>query len=159
MSIIDTLITDRTEADRARWLALRNKGFAAMTALEQTEWTAPTNKGAYNISDLNRVGEATAYLRDKLSEYGLVSTVTPKVNWVVGEVPLSVALVKLVADVKSLYTTLSQLPPDIPPTAERLTVQGANEIERALIALDETLARIRAAWFHLGEIYANEVTT
>ena len=36
-TIIDTLVTDRTQADVERVKALAAKGFAAMTAAEQAE--------------------------------------------------------------------------------------------------------------------------
>ena len=39
-TIIDTLVTDRTQADVERVKALATKGFAAMTADEQAEWLA-----------------------------------------------------------------------------------------------------------------------
>jgi hypothetical protein len=45
-TIIDTLITDRTQADVARAEELSAKGFAAMTANERAEWLAGM-KGAW----------------------------------------------------------------------------------------------------------------
>ena len=57
MSIIDTLITNRTQSDVTRWRTLHDKGWGGMTAGEKTEWFAGV-KGAYNAADLNRVGEA-----------------------------------------------------------------------------------------------------
>lgn len=67
--IIDTLITDRTAADVARVHELAVKGYAGMTAAELAElaeWLAGM-KGAYNAVDLNRVGTALNYLRDRLT--------------------------------------------------------------------------------------------
>lgn len=69
MSIIDTLITDRTLADVERVKALRKKGFAAMTSEERSEFLAPM-KGAYNATDLNRVQEAMEYLAERFRGYG-----------------------------------------------------------------------------------------
>lgn len=69
MSIIDTLITDRTLADVERVKALRKKGFAAMTSEERSEFLAPV-KGAYNATDLNRVQEAMEYLAERFRGYG-----------------------------------------------------------------------------------------
>lgn len=40
MSVIDTLVTDRTAADVTRWRVLREKGLAGMTTDELTEWLA-----------------------------------------------------------------------------------------------------------------------
>lgn len=64
-TIIDNLITDRTQADVERVKALAAKGFAAMTAAERAEWLTGM-KGAYNASDLNRVGTALNYLAGRL---------------------------------------------------------------------------------------------
>lgn len=69
MSIIDTLITDRTQSDITRWRALHDKGWAGMTADEKAEWSAGM-KGAYNATDLNRVNEALIYLRDLFGGFG-----------------------------------------------------------------------------------------
>ena len=65
-TVIDTLITDRTAADVARVHELAVKGYAGMTAAELAEWLAGM-KGAYNAVDLNRVGTALNYLRDRLT--------------------------------------------------------------------------------------------
>lgn len=64
-TIIDTLITNRTQADVERVKALAAKGFAGMTAAEQAEWLAGM-KGAYNAADLNRVETALNYLAGRL---------------------------------------------------------------------------------------------
>ena len=46
MSVIDTLITDRTEADVQRWSSLKAKGWAAMTSAEQQEFNSFAAKGS-----------------------------------------------------------------------------------------------------------------
>lgn len=69
MSIIDTLITDRTQADVNRALALSAKGWAAMTAAEREEFAAGM-KGTYNATDLNRVNAAMEYLDTRLKAMG-----------------------------------------------------------------------------------------
>ena len=69
MSVIDTLVTDRTEADVSRYSELRDKGWAEMTTAEKAEWVAGM-KGAYNASDLNRVASAMAYLSQRFASAG-----------------------------------------------------------------------------------------
>ncbi len=71
--IIKTLVTDRTEADVLRWRSLRDKGYSNMTAEERAEWDAANMKGAYNASDLNRVGTALNYIRDRFAECGYMT--------------------------------------------------------------------------------------
>lgn len=67
--ILDTLITDRTQADVNRASALNAKGYDNMTAAEKAEWDSNL-KGSYNASDLNRVGEACDYVANRLHQYG-----------------------------------------------------------------------------------------
>lgn len=74
MSIIDTLITDRTQSDITRWRTLHDKGWANMTADEKAEWTAGM-KGAYNATDLNRVNDALIYLRDLFGGFGFLADI------------------------------------------------------------------------------------
>ena len=74
MSIIDTLITDRTAADTAALDALYAKARAG--TITDEEWAVlndPTHKGAYNYTDLNRVSEALEYLRNRLEGYGYLA--------------------------------------------------------------------------------------
>ena len=65
MSIIDTFITDRTATDVIKLKALMAKDFAAMSTAEQEAWLLDS-KGAYNASDMNRVGTALNYLKQML---------------------------------------------------------------------------------------------
>lgn len=86
-NIMDTLITDRTQADvdRARYLnglwdprALQWRG----TPQERAEWEAGP-RGAYGYADMNRVTQAAAYLIGALEELGYsvdVEDVTPAYN-------------------------------------------------------------------------------
>lgn len=93
MSILDTLITDRTAADVERLRTLLLKGWQNMTAAERDEYLNGTTeqltdansqplydslgeplhsadgavqKGAYNYVDLNRVESAVDYVADEL---------------------------------------------------------------------------------------------
>ena len=70
MSIIDTLVYDRTQADVDRVFTLKNKiltgGLTALTAEEKAEYMAGM-KGAYNYGDMNRVGQAVAYIANRMT--------------------------------------------------------------------------------------------
>ena len=79
MSIIDTLITDRTEADADRVLELSAKGWAGMTAAEREEFAAGM-KGSYNATDLNRVNAAMEYLESRLVAMGYTGGYYQKVE-------------------------------------------------------------------------------
>lgn len=73
MSIIDSLIIDRTSADvsyaRQQTLKILRSGWDSLTESEQSEYLAGL-KGAYNPSDLNRVTHAMEYLVERLRSYG-----------------------------------------------------------------------------------------
>ena len=79
MSIIDTLITDRSQSDVDRALTLSAKGWAAMTAAEKEEFEAGM-KGAYNATDLNRVNAAMEYLDTRLKAMGYMGGYYQKVE-------------------------------------------------------------------------------
>ena len=85
--MLTNLITDRTAADVAAFIRLRDKGWDNMTTAEREQWTAGM-KGAYNASDLNRVCSALNYMRDILAEAGYLSgrEFSLKTNWTTGEV-------------------------------------------------------------------------
>lgn len=76
MPILESLITNRTAADVARWRALRDKGFDAMSADEKAEWLAGM-RGAFNAADRNRITEAMVYLKGLYEQYGRQVTYTP----------------------------------------------------------------------------------
>lgn len=76
MSILESLITNRSAADVARWRTLRDKGFDAMSADEKAEWLAGM-RGAFNAADRNRITEAMVYLKGLYDQYGRQVTYTP----------------------------------------------------------------------------------
>ena len=69
MSVIDNLIYDRTQADVDRVSTLTVKiltgGLSSLTDEEKEEYLAGM-KGAYNYTDLNRVGQAVTYIASKM---------------------------------------------------------------------------------------------
>lgn len=152
------LITDRTQADVDRVRQLAQKGFGNMTADEKTEWLNGL-KGAYNASDLNRVGAAVAYVAGRLTGYGYAVSVSPRQDWQVADIPTQESMTAYLADVAALRAVLTVAAgtPEVPEDMERLTWQEANNIEQILVDVDELLTRMAAAWFYSGELYAGEV--
>lgn len=152
------LITDRTQADVDRVRQLAQKGFGNMTAAEKTEWLSGL-KGAYNASDLNRVGAAVAYVAGRLTGYGYVVSVSPRQDWQVTDIPTQESMTAYLADVAALRAALTVAAdtPEVPEDMERLTWKEANDIEKILVDVDELLTRMAAAWFYSGELYAGEV--
>lgn len=158
MSIIDTLITDRTQADVDRVLALSAKGWAGMSPEERAEWSAGL-KGAYNASDLNRVREAMEYLAGVFGAYGYAVSLRPMPTWSVGEIPTEAQMGVYLANVAALRAVLDMpsTTPEVPANMALLTYIEANNIEQILVDINQLLLNAAAAWFYSGEVYCGEV--
>lgn len=153
------LITNRTQADVDRVAALAARVSAGTaTAAEKTEW-ATDLKGAYNASDLNRVGAAVAYVAGRLNGYGYAVTVNPKQDWTGNDIPTAGQMSAYLRDVATLRGAIAVMAstPPTPDSASGLTWREANDIEQILTDVDELLTRMAAAWFYSGELYAGEV--
>lgn len=153
-----TLITDRTAADVARVQTLAAKNYAAMTDAEKAEWDADM-KGAYNASDLNRVGAAVDYVAGRFREQGYAVEVSPRTNWTESDTPTQSDMSQYLGNVKSLRSKIAVKPttPKLPTDMTGLDYEGANAIEQTLLDLDALLTNTEKAWFYSGELYAGEV--
>ena len=150
-TIIDTLITDRTAADVARVHELAVKGYAGMTAAELAEWLAGM-KGAYNAVDLNRVGTALNYLRDRLTGVcGMDITWQAKTDWAITDVITAAqgsSYHDQISDVRAALTYPANAP-DVPEIA-LLTYAGANDIERILTICETLVDNVINAFRYTG---------
>lgn len=137
MSILDSLITDRT----------------------QTDVDAMNAKGSYNAADLNRVQEAMHYLADRFSIYGYVVTLHDIREWTKVDIPTQSDLDAYLEDLAALRSVLemAETTPDAPESMDFLTYVEANNIEQILVDIDALLDRVAASWFYSGEIYCGEV--
>ena len=153
------LITDRTQADvdRVAQLAARVSAGTATDA-EKTEW-ATDLKGAYNASDLNRVGAAVAYVAGRLNGYGYYVSVSPKQDWTANDIPTAGQMATYIQDVAALRGTIAVMDstPPTPESASGLTWQEANNIEQIILDVDELLTRMAAAWFYSGDLFSGEL--
>lgn len=153
------LITNRTQADVDRVAALAARVSAGTaTAAELAEWQSDM-KGAYNASDLNRVGAAVDYVAGRLNGYGYAVTVNPKQDWTVSDIPTAGQMAAYLQDVAALRGAIAVMAstPPTPDSANGLTWQEANDIEQIILDVDDLLTRMAAAWFYSGELYAGEV--
>lgn len=145
MSIIGTLITDRTQAD----VDSRN------------------GKGTYNASDLNRVAAAMNYVAGRLESAGYDPHISPKTDWKdddwVDPAAQTVYLGYL-AELRSQFAMMAstpQVPPRILATDinsnDGLTYTWANNIEQILTDIDRLITNMTFAWMYSGDLYAGEV--
>ena len=158
MSVIDTLVTDRTEADVSRFSELRDKGWAEMTAAERAEWVAGM-KGAYNASDLNRVASAMAYLSQRFASAGYSVPVSSPTDWANGDIPTKGDMDTYLDDLRRIRAALAVMDttPEAPESMDYLTWAKANDIEKILVDVDDALGRLLLSPFYSGEIYSGEV--
>lgn len=157
MSVIDTLITDRTVADTAAVKALNSAGLADWTA-EQTAAYLAGMKGSYNASDLNRVGEACAYLYGLFTGYGydVPGYAELRTSWTAADIPTAAELTTYLATVAALRAVL-QASTAIPETMSGLTVDGANSIERLLTEIDGQIRRMAQIFVYSGTVYSGMI--
>lgn len=178
MSVIDTLIYDRTQNDVDRVFELKRKilsqGLSSLTAEEKAEYLAGM-KGAYNATDLNRVGEAVAYLAGRMtalpgqlleyeSEKGVADdtlfhvpynpatiSVTAKHDWTMADVPTQSQVQAMLADLTVLrrQLTLPSDAPAVPTSLDSLTYTTANEIEYLLFLINQAFITVEAKLYSL----------
>lgn len=156
-----SLITDRTLADVVRWRSLRDTGYSNMTEAERAEWDAGNMKGAYNASDLNRVGAALNYLRDRLAEASYLppSVFTAKTDWTAADIPRAADLTAYLGYVSTIREAMAQFAttPQTPADTGGLDYQEANNIEKILLDVDRLITNMLAARYLCGELYSGEV--
>ena len=147
MSVIDTLITDRSSTDVIRYAYLAAKEYEDMTASEKAEWDGVL-KGSYDVSDVNRVGQAVAYLTSLLAAAGYTVTTNPKIDWTKDDEVTPELYAQYLADIATLRNALTYSAPTAPTSV--LTIQQANEIETILVALNDALTRLSAVLVKSG---------
>lgn len=163
--ILDTLITDRTLDDVERLRELKAKLLSnTATTAERNEWLAGL-KGAYNYTDLNRVGQAQEYI---LAEFESAQTtvdtyrescgvasdpafVLPfvyselptKTDWAMTDIP-SEGEMQDYLDTTRTMGVWCQLHSaefkSLPTTMNNLDYNKANTIETVLLQIDQRLS-------------------
>lgn len=151
MSIINTLIIDRTEADYNRAVELSAKGLSGMTAAEAAEYLAGL-KGAYNAADLNRVQGAMEYIADRMTRAGYSVTLRGGPVWTMSDIPDPEQLTVYLGDLSALRAVLNVHPttPSVPADMEDFTWQEANDIEKILLDIEEVLTQMAKCVLRCG---------
>lgn len=131
-----TLITDRTLDD-------------VMTG---------TDKGYYNATDLNRVGEAVESIAGRFTGYGYAVEVSLNTDWSESDTPTARQMETYRGNIASLRAVIAVLAstPKTPETMRFLDYLKANDIERILQDLDTLITNMEQAWFFSGDLYAGE---
>ena len=152
------LITDRTQSDVSYVARLAAKGWAGMTEDEKSQWLLGL-KGAYNATDLNRVGNAVTYVAGRPEEAGYAPDIDPKIDWMVSDIPTESQMETYLDNLRALRSafTVPDSVPQVPADMEGLTYQEANDIERIILAIDALITNIINAYFYSNEVYSGEV--
>lgn len=151
-TILDTLIFDRTQADVDRVRELKLKFLdGTITTEEQTEYVNGL-KGAYNSIDLNRVGNAIAYIGGLLRSFGFNISVSPKTDWVNSDVPTQAQAQRYIQDLSAIRTAGSSVVSTvaIPTNLDNLNFESANNIERMLYDVGKIYERSNQSLRHLS---------
>lgn len=132
MSVIDTLVYDRT----------------------QTDADEKNDRGTYGSADLNRVGEAVAYIRDLFLSYGYSITVSPRTDWTPADIPRRSEMSVYLRNIRALgeLIVFDRNPPELPMQMDGLTWQRANDIEKFLALLGVAAEKIPASWYQSGQV-------
>lgn len=147
MSVIDALITDRTESDVSKLNALLSSPLSEWTEDELTWFNQAASKGAYNYTDLNRVTRAMEYLHSTLTGYGYSTGYSPleiepgRTEWRSSDIPTKNKMEQYRRNISSLRSVLASLPttPNAPDDMDGMTIEDANNIEQILADIDEII--------------------
>lgn len=148
-----TLIKDRTQDDLNAVLALRSKSWADMTPEEKNLWLTDM-KGAYNSSDLNRVGNAIADLTERLHDAGYNAGTYPKADWAMADIPTTEQINRYIESINALRNVVAFNTADVPKSGSNMSFLDANSIEEMLFNLDLALNRLNSCFDFSDELFA-----
>lgn len=150
------MVTDRTEADVDALRALLDKPFESWTAAEQQVYYQAAARGAYNYTDLDRVGTAADYLRRGLLEQGYTVDVVGKRDWTMADIPSPAQMDRYLQDIQALKDVFPGGTPPVPADMEGLEHWEANDIEAILVAVDAVLPVLNKSYIISGEAVCGE---
>lgn len=155
------LITDRTQADVEEAKRIRNKLLEGkpLTEEESAAYLAGM-RGAYNASDMNRVGNAVQYIADRLTAERYGVHVNPRIGWTMTDLVRQADWNAYLDDVRHLRGILTLLPttPEITDAMyDGIGFIEANHIEQILMDLDFMITRIILNYVYAGEVFSGEV--
>ena len=147
------LITDRTEADVARYYYFRNKRWIDLTDAEKEEF-AKGLKGTYNYTDFRRVENAVLYLSNQLKKYGYMNVVklsaeetfTPEYIRVKEEI---ITYLDNIATLQKVYYNNNWVR-KLPTIEEWLDYNGANTIEEILVDMEKHIENMKQVFVSSG---------
>lgn len=139
-----TLITDRSQADVNTLNALLKKPLENWTAEESMAFWGGAYKGSYDFSDFNRVIGCMDYLVQRLADAGCTVDYLALNTFDRDGHPPQTVLETYRANVEALRAALAvpESTPETPADMAGLTLTEANNIEKILLAVEDTIGRM-----------------
>ena len=157
MRIMKTLVTDRTQADVNYAESLYKKLWGDLTEQEKADFNAGL-KGSYKASDLNRVGTALITVRDRLRTHGIDVPADVREDYAADEVLDKAVMDAFIESANAVHDAVENSAPQPPAGIDGLDWEGANNIERAIIAVDDVLESREVGWIYAdAELYAGDM--
>ena len=135
-----------------------------MNLITDRTWTDVENrtpKGSYGPEDLNRVEQAVEMLYSLARELDVLPPGNFKTDWTFpqlfssGEWPTETQMQRYLANVTCLCKAMGTAN-GLPETMENLTVDGANNIEKALLLAYPRIENALQIFRYSGEVFAGE---
>lgn len=163
----ESLVTDRTQRHVNRILNLMQQiagGTATQAEIDEFlanrgDGDTDTWKGAYNYTDLNRVGQWVAYLTERLAGIGLFPTTVAKDDWTEADYVDAASLAYYLDDLAKIRSALAvpSTTPALPESMDALNYTKANNIETILGVVNTLIDNTKQSFVYSGEPYAGEV--
>lgn len=149
---MDNLIFDRKNQDVTKLKTLRTKVRNRTASTEEYEEWLTSLKGAYNNTDLNRVGEAINFLSELLNNYGYTNDAKARTDWAIEEKPNPEQMQDYLNNLNKLkeaYYIYSETV-DLPNDMVGLTFDEANNIEKMLYDINEIIENMEKNFVFSG---------
>lgn len=150
MRIMKKLITDRTKADADYAERLYGSLWTDLTQPEKEDFEAGL-KGSYNRTDLNRVGTALITIRDRLRTHCIDVPAEVREDYEADEVLDKAAMDAYMESANAVYASVPHSSPKPPDGINDLDYEGANNIEKVIIAVDDVLEIREVGWIYADE--------
>lgn len=147
------LIFNRESDDVEKLKELRKKvRNGTATDKEKADWLS-ASIGAYEYSDMNRIGNAINYIAEVLNKYSYENDIQVKTDWKLGSFPTETGLRWIwyyLHELNRIFPYYSEGEKKIPKTGNNLTFSGANDLEEYIYILHKIIKNMERGFVHSG---------
>lgn len=148
-----TLITDRTNADVSYLSALMSKKLGEWTPEELDQFNNGLLKGGYWWTDLNRVTSCMEYLNKEILELGYrTGYISTGRVWSKNDTLTASDLAQYLSNIAAIKNAFDffKVAIEVPTNGEGLNTYTANNIEKILISIENTITAMRLSFVPCG---------